>query len=264
MPPARIKVAASENASSQRLALPDTRGSSRRSRAASGWYDSRPSSQIQTLLTSGFSRGVMRKMRSSLTHRVTLQPRAQPPHTEGSRFRNHTRAWKRNSLSVRAPTGQTSTVLPEYGLSSCRPGKTPMMASSPRLKSASSPVFDTSSQKRMQRVHLMQRSSSKTTCGPRSTALRPCCLSSSKRLYGRPWASEYSCSRHSPAWSQMGQSRGWLMSRNSIIPARASSTWGERVRTTIPSATCVEQAICSLGAFSISTRHMRQLPATDR
>ena len=36
------------------------------------------------------------------------------------------------------------------------------------------------------------------------------------------------------------------------------------VRTTMPSATIVLQAICSFGIFSISTRHMRQLPSTAR
>ena len=32
----------------------------------------------------------------------------------------------------------------------------------------------------------------------------------------------------------------------------------------MPSVTCVLQAIWSLGIFSISTRHMRQLPSTGR
>ena len=34
----------------------------------------------------------------------------------------------------------------------------------------------------------------------------------------------------------------------------------ERVWTTIPSLTAVEQAVCSFGMPSISTRHMRQAP----
>ena len=37
---------------------------------------------------------------------------------------------------------------------------------------------------------------------------------------------------------------------------------GDCVRTTMPSATCVAQAIWSFGAFSMSTRHMRHTPAT--
>ena len=45
------------------------------------------------------------------------------------------------------------------------------------------------------------------------------------------------------------------------MPARASRTRSLPVRTAIPWATGVAQAICSFGIFSISTRHMRQLPA---
>ncbi len=44
----------------------------------------------------------------------------------------------------------------------------------------------------------------------------------------------------------------------------ASLALGELVWTTMPSVTCVLQAICSFGIFSISTRHMRQLPSTVR
>src|ERR1041385_3579202 len=31
----------------------------------------------------------------------------------------------------------------------------------------------------------------------------------------------WSCRSHSPPWSQIGQSSGWLISRNSITPSRA-------------------------------------------
>ena len=62
----------------------------------------------------------------------------------------------------------------------------------------------------------------------------------------------------------MGQSSGWLMSRNSITPWRAFTAFSLRVRTTIPGATFREQAIWLLDTFSMSTRHMRQFPATDR
>ncbi len=44
-------------------------------------------------------------------------------------------------------------------------------------------------------------------------------------------------------------------------PLFACADW---VRTTMPSATWVAQAICSFGAFSMSTRHMRHTPATGR
>src|ERR1700704_3428177 len=36
----------------------------------------------------------------------------------------------------------------------------------------------------------------------------------------------WSCRSHSPPWSQIGQSSGWLMSRNSITPSRAFFTIG--------------------------------------
>jgi hypothetical protein len=53
------------------------------------------------------------------------------------------------------------------------------------------------------------------------------------------------------------------MSRNSITPFWAVTALSEWVRTTMPSATGVAQAGSGLGAFSTSTRHMRQLAAMD-
>ena len=44
----------------------------------------------------------------------------------------------------------------------------------------------------------------------------------------------------------------------------ASAARGDFVCTTMPSVTCVLQAIWSLGIFSISTWHIRQLPSTAR
>ncbi len=52
------------------------------------------------------------------------------------------------------------------------------------------------------------------------------------------------------------------MSRNSKTPARASSTSGARVSTTIPSAQSVEQEVCSFGILSILTMQTRQEPST--
>ena len=51
------------------------------------------------------------------------------------------------------------------------------------------------------------------------------------------------------------------MSKNSITPSRAFFTLGVVVITTWPSAAGMAQLATGLGAFSISTRHMRQLPA---
>jgi hypothetical protein len=68
---------------------------------------------------------------------------------------------------------------------------------------------------------------------------------------------------HSPAWSQIGQSSGWLTSSSSITPSRALSTRSVRVRITMPSLTCVLQAIWSLGMPSTSTWQRRQLPSIE-
>src|SRR5262245_17221778 len=81
----------------------------------------------------------------------------------------------------------------------------------------------------------------------------------------------WSCRSHSPPWSQIGQSRGWLMSRNSITPSRAFFTIGVRVFTTggsplgpgRQSRTLHAQLATGLGEPTSSTRHMRQLPAID-
>ena len=51
------------------------------------------------------------------------------------------------------------------------------------------------------------------------------------------------------------------MSRNSITPFCASFATFEVVQTFMPSATGVAHAGIGFGAFSISTRHMRQLAA---
>jgi hypothetical protein len=56
-------------------------------------------------------------------------------------------------------------------------------------------------------------------------------LSSTERFHSRkrdksePYTEAWSCKSHSPPWSQMGQSNGWLDKRNSITPSRALATW---------------------------------------
>ena len=59
----------------------------------------------------------------------------------------------------------------------------------------------------------------------------------------------------------MGQSSGWLMRRNSITDFCALTALSLLVRTIMPLVTGVAQAGMGLGAFSTSTRHMRQLAA---
>ncbi len=68
---------------------------------------------------------------------------------------------------------------------------------------------------------------------------------------------------HSPAWSQIGQSSGWLIRRNSIVAFCASFVFGEPVLTTIPSLIGVVQAAWIFGIPSISTRHIRHCPTTE-
>jgi hypothetical protein len=59
----------------------------------------------------------------------------------------------------------------------------------------------------------------------------------------------------------MGQSRGWLASRNSITPSRALCVRGELVLTTIPGWTGHAHDATGFGALSTSTKHIRQFPA---
>ena len=115
-----------------------------------------------------------------------LQPRAHPAQMDLARSRYHTRTWKRKSRSVRAPTGQMSITLPEYGLSRARPGNIPISEWSPRWKMPSSPVPVISSQYRTQREQRMQRSASRITWGPTGTAFGLCTFSSTMRGSYRP------------------------------------------------------------------------------
>jgi hypothetical protein len=54
-----------------------------------------------------------------------------------------------------------------------------------------------------------------------------------------------------------------LISRNSITPFCAFIAAGECVHTFMPSVTGVAHAGIGFGAFSISTRHIRQFAAID-
>ena len=74
----------------------------------------------------------------------------------------------------------------------------------------------------------------------------------------------WSCRPHSPAWSQIGQSTGWLIRCISSTCLTTCCTRGVVVWTTMPSRTVVLQAMVSFGRPSISTWHRRQTPATLR
>ena len=117
-----------------------------------------------------------------------------------------------------------------------------------------------SSAKRVQRAQDTQRSRSSSTCALTLIGLGNSRFGPSKREAGRPLLIAWFCSGHSPPLSQIGQSSGWLTSRNSMTPFWASSAtvllcW---VRTTMPSATGTAHDGCGFGWPSISTRHMRQ------
>ena len=77
---------------------------------------------------------------------------------------------------------------------------------------------------------------------------------------------------HSPALSQIGQSMGWLTSRNSITEARALRTISVSVKTCMFSSASVQHVTAgrlagkcfSARAFQVRTSamHMRQFPST--
>ncbi len=83
-----------------------------------------------------------------------------------------------------------------------------MLENEPRSTKPSTSSFATSFMKRMQREQRMQRSASSVTRGPSSTFFGFFTLCSRKRELAWPYSTENSCKRHSPAWSQMGQSSG--------------------------------------------------------
>ncbi len=117
------------------------------------------------------------------------------------------------------------------------------------------------------RVQWMHRFIVVLIIGPKSlssVARLPLKRLSVKRDRSLPNATAWSCRSHSPPWSQTGQSSGWLTSRNSMTPSRALRVFSESVRIRMPFMTGMAHEAWAFGIFSISTRHMRQLPAIDR
>src|SRR5207244_8127227 len=121
-----------------------------------GWCVSRPSSHIQTWFTSSLRRGSSRYATVPRDSTYTLQPFAHPVQTLGDLLRNQTRLWKRKSRFKSAPTGQMSTVFPEYFESSGCPGKVAMSEYVARCTTASCGSWAISSMKRTQHVQMMQ------------------------------------------------------------------------------------------------------------
>ena len=178
---------------------------------------------------------------------------------------------KAQGRCVRAPTGQRSLTLADSSDIRPRSRYVVISMSSPRPMAPSSSTPATSVMNRTQRVQWMQRVMWVLMRGPRyfSSTAR---LFSSKRVTPLPKAMAWSCRSHSPPWSQIGQSSGWLISRNSITPSRAFFTMAERVSIIfgLPSLlggrslTPMAQEAIGLGMPSTWIRHIRQLPAMER
>ena len=72
-------------------------------------------SQSQPSSISGWLRESTRFTFPSRVVTVVLQPTGQSAQTVGTSWISHGRAWKRYCVEVSAPTGQSSTTLPENG-----------------------------------------------------------------------------------------------------------------------------------------------------
>src|SRR5213080_968175 len=120
-----------------------------------------------------------------------------------------------------------------------------------------------SSEKRVHRWQSTHRSRSRSTCQEMLIGFSYVRLTSWKRVSVRPVDIAWFCNGHSPPLSHIGQSRGWLIRRNSMIPSCAFLATSEVswVLTTMPSATAWVQEATGLRCPSTSTRHCRQAPA---
>ena len=85
---------------------------------------------------------------------------AQPWRTLLAVRKNQTRALKRKSTVVSAPTGPTCSGMKVWGPASARAGATKISFRLPRSRMSSTGSCATSSMKRTQRVHMTQRSAS--------------------------------------------------------------------------------------------------------
>lgn len=82
-------------------------------------------------------------------------------------------------------------------------------------------------------VHWMQRVMTVLTKGPRFLSTTDLFVSVNRPL-SDPKAMDWSWRSHSPPWSQIGQSSGWFIRRNSITPSRAFFAIGVSVLIFIP------------------------------
>lgn len=82
-------------------------------------------------------------------------------------------------------------------------------------------------------VHWIHRVITVFTRGPRFLSTTDLFISVN-RPRSDPNAMDWSCRSHSPPWSQIGQSNGWFISKNSITPSRAFFAIGVSVFIFIP------------------------------
>ena len=89
------------------------------------------------------------------------------------------------------------------------------------------------------------------------------------RVSDFPCSKLKSCKLHSPAWSQTGQSKGWLINKNSVTDFLASVTLSEFLLfTSIPSIHPVTQDAINFGIglgsaslpLATSTKQQRHFP----
>ena len=94
-------------------------------------------------------------------------------------------------------------------------------------------------------------------------------FSSMKRVSDFPCSKLKFCNSHSPAWSQTGQSKGWLINKNSVTDFLASVTLSEFLLfTSIPSIHPVTHDAINFGMglgsaslpFATSTKQQRHFP----
>mmetsp|Transcript_1307 Transcript_1307/g.3423 ORF Transcript_1307/g.3423 Transcript_1307/m.3423 type:complete len:275 (-) Transcript_1307:373-1197(-) len=220
-------------------------------------------SEIHSSLMSSLRRGSTRITSPPRVSTRMFDPNPSSTSIESVVRSSHGRAVKAYGFEVSAPTGQRSATLPESSESSIFSTYVPISIALPRPTVPSESTPATSVAKRTQRVQWMHRVITVLMSGPRFLSSTPR-RTSVVRPRSAPKYMDWSCRSHSPPWSQIGQSSGWLVRRNSMTPSRAFLTMGESVNTFMPGAAGMAQAATGLGAFSISTRHMRQLPATER
>ena len=107
----------------------------------------------------------------------------------------------------------------------------------------------TSVAKRTHRVQWMHLVITVLTRGPIFLSGTPR-LASEKRPRSEPKCRDWSWRSHSPPWSQIGQSSGWLIRRNSITPSLAFFTKGVSVEIFMPGIAGMAQEATGLGDFS--------------